>query len=64
MVEGSVAWIVATLAGNTVIIASALCRGVSAMNTNCLSTVEFEDGDGKCVRLPAEKAFCCIEVIG
>jgi len=43
MVEGSVVWIVATLAGNTVIIASALCRCVSAVNTNCLSTVEFGD---------------------
>jgi len=41
MVEGSVVWIVATLAGNTVIIARAPCRSVSAVNTNCLSTVEL-----------------------
>jgi len=41
MVEGSVVWFVATLAGNTAIIASALCRSVSAVNTNCLNTVEF-----------------------
>ncbi len=43
MVEGSVVWIAATLVENTVIIASALCRGVSVVNTNCLSTVEFGD---------------------
>ena len=43
MVEGSVVGIVATLAGNTVIITNAPCRGVSAVNTSCLSRVDFED---------------------
>jgi len=41
MVEDSVVWIVVTLAENTVIITNAPCQGVSAVDTSCLSKVEF-----------------------
>jgi hypothetical protein len=47
MVEGSVVRIVATLAGNTVIITNAPCRGVSAVNTSCLGRVEFGNWHGE-----------------
>jgi len=47
MVDGSVVRIVATLAGSTVIIANAPCRGVFAMNISCLSRIEFGNWNGE-----------------
>jgi hypothetical protein len=47
MVEGSLVRIAATLAGNTVIITDAPHRGASAVNTSCLSRVEFRNWHGE-----------------